>query len=171
MALPLPTTVTYLSSVSLFCPLFSIPTVGTLVWLPYSLTQTSSLTISFLKSILHTGTENELSSSDLFVSFPCFPLHTPSHDIMCTQLLSEHVSSSSSGTMVSKKGETGSVRINRGREKQVAILNVIFVSSQVSSVQSLIVSDSLRPHESQHARPPCPSPTPRVYPDSRPSSQ
>ena len=90
---------------------------------------------------------------------------------MCTQLLSEHVSSSSSGTMVSKKGETGSVRINRGREKQVAILNVIFVSSQFSSVQSLIVSDSLRPHESQHARPPCPSPTPRVYPDSRPSSQ
>ena len=28
--------------------------------------------------------------------------------------------------------------------------------------------DSLGPHESQHARPPCPSPTPRVHPDSRP---
>ena len=27
-----------------------------------------------------------------------------------------------------------------------------------------VVSDFLRPHESQHARPPCPSPTPRVYP-------
>ena len=26
-----------------------------------------------------------------------------------------------------------------------------------------VVSDSLRPHESQHARPPCPSPTPRPY--------
>ena len=33
------------------------------------------------------------------------------------------------------------------------------------------MSDSLRPHESQHARPPCPSPTPRVHSDSRPSSQ
>ena len=33
------------------------------------------------------------------------------------------------------------------------------------------VSDSLRPHESQHARPPCPLPTPRVHSDSRPSSQ
>ena len=32
------------------------------------------------------------------------------------------------------------------------------------------VSNSLRPHESQHARPPCPSPTPRVYPNSCPSS-
>ena len=34
-----------------------------------------------------------------------------------------------------------------------------------------VVSDSLRPHESQHARPPCPSPTPRVYPNSCPLSR
>ena len=34
-----------------------------------------------------------------------------------------------------------------------------------------VVSNSLWPHESQHARPPCPSPTPGVHPDSRPSSQ
>ena len=33
------------------------------------------------------------------------------------------------------------------------------------------VSDSLRPHESQHARPPCPSPTPGVYSNSCPSGQ
>ena len=34
-----------------------------------------------------------------------------------------------------------------------------------------VVSYSLRPHESQHARPPYPSPTPGVHSDSRPSSQ
>ena len=34
-----------------------------------------------------------------------------------------------------------------------------------------VVSDSLRPHKSQHARPPCPSPSPRVHSDSCPSSQ
>ena len=34
-----------------------------------------------------------------------------------------------------------------------------------------VMSDSLQPHESQHARPPCPSPTPRVHSDSCPSSQ
>ena len=34
-----------------------------------------------------------------------------------------------------------------------------------------VVSDSFRPHESQHARPPCPLPTPGVHSDSRPSSQ
>ena len=33
------------------------------------------------------------------------------------------------------------------------------------------MSDSLQPHELQHARPPCPSPTPRVHSDSCPSSQ
>ena len=33
-----------------------------------------------------------------------------------------------------------------------------------------VVSDSLRPHESQHARLPCPSPTPGVHSNSRPSS-
>ena len=32
------------------------------------------------------------------------------------------------------------------------------------------MSDSLRPHESQHARPPCPSPTPGVHSDSSPWS-
>ena len=42
-----------------------------------------------------------------------------------------------------------------------------------SSVQfsHSVVSDSLRPHESQHASPPCPSPTPRVHSNSCPSSQ
>ena len=44
---------------------------------------------------------------------------------------------------------------------------------QFSSVQfsRSVVSDSLRPHESQHARPPCPSPAPRVHSDSHPLSQ
>ena len=34
-----------------------------------------------------------------------------------------------------------------------------------------VASDSLQPHESQHARPLCPSPTPRVHSNSCPSSQ
>ena len=43
----------------------------------------------------------------------------------------------------------------------------------ISSVQfsRSVVSDSLRPHESQHTRPLCPSPTPGVHSDSHPSSQ
>ena len=35
----------------------------------------------------------------------------------------------------------------------------------------LVVSNSLQPHEPQHTRPPCPSPTPRVYSHSCPLSQ
>ena len=43
----------------------------------------------------------------------------------------------------------------------------------ISSVQfsRLVVSHSLRPPESQHARPPCPTPTPGVHSNSRPSSR
>ena len=43
-----------------------------------------------------------------------------------------------------------------------------YISDQISCS---VVSDSWLPHESQHARPPCPSPTPWVHSDSRPSSQ
>ena len=46
-------------------------------------------------------------------------------------------------------------------------------SYSISSVQfsRSVVSDSLWHHESQHARPPCPSPAPGVHPNPRPSSQ
>ena len=50
---------------------------------------------------------------------------------------------------------------------------VWFNSLSMSSVQfsCSVVSDSLQPHELQHARPPCPSPTPGVHPKPRPSSR
>ena len=49
----------------------------------------------------------------------------------------------------------------------------IEIALSIHSVQfsRSVVSDSLRPHESQHARPPCPSPTPGVHSNSHPSSQ
>ena len=48
-----------------------------------------------------------------------------------------------------------------------------FLEMKITSdqISRSVVSDSLRPHESQHARPPCPSPTPGVHSDSSPSSQ
>ena len=46
-------------------------------------------------------------------------------------------------------------------------IRMSFSSAQFSRS---VVSDSLRPHELQHARPPCPSPTPGVYPNSCASS-
>ena len=50
------------------------------------------------------------------------------------------------------------------------ILLNIFFSSSVQFSHS-VISNSLRPHELQHARPPCPSPTPGVHSNSHPSSQ
>ena len=50
------------------------------------------------------------------------------------------------------------------------ILNIFKSAGSVKFSRS-VVSNSLRPHESQHARPPCPAPTPRVHTESRPPSQ
>ena len=49
----------------------------------------------------------------------------------------------------------------------------LYIYFQFSSVQfsRSVVSDSSWPHESQHPRPSCPSPTPWVHSDSHPSSQ
>ena len=47
---------------------------------------------------------------------------------------------------------------------------IIYLLSSVQFSHS-VVSDSLLPHESQHARPPCPSPTPGVYSNSYPLSR
>ena len=54
----------------------------------------------------------------------------------------------------------------------VIFLNVSMIKLLINSVQfsPSVVSNSLRPHELQHTRPPCPSPTPGVHSNSRPSS-
>ena len=52
-------------------------------------------------------------------------------------------------------------------------INIVTLSFDYCSVQFFrsVVSNSLRPHGLQHARPSCPSPTPRVYPNSCPLSR
>ena len=47
--------------------------------------------------------------------------------------------------------------------------NIYYI--QFSSVQLLSRSSALQPHEPQHARPPCLSPTPRVHPNPCPLSR
>ena len=55
----------------------------------------------------------------------------------------------------------------------ISLPQTISLQIQFSSVQfrHSVVSNSLRPHESQHTRPPCPSPTPGVYSNPCPSSR
>ena len=47
-------------------------------------------------------------------------------------------------------------------------LCIYIINNMLVQFSHSVMSDSLRPHESQHARPPCP--TPGVHSDSRPSS-
>ena len=51
------------------------------------------------------------------------------------------------------------------------IMSLLFNMLSLVQFSRLVVSDSLRPHELQHAWPPYPSPTPRVHSDSHPLSQ
>ena len=69
------------------------------------------------------------------------------------------------------------MKVKEESEKVGLKLNIqktkIMASSPISSVQfsHSVMSNSSRPHESQHARPPCPSPTPRAYSNSCSLSQ
>ena len=67
---------------------------------------------------------------------------------------------------VKEESEKVDLRLNIQKTK-------IMASGPISSVQfsRSVVPDSLRSHESQHARPPCPSLIPGVHSDSHPSSQ
>ena len=53
----------------------------------------------------------------------------------------------------------------------ILFLKFVFILNYLVQFSHSVVSDSLWPRESQHARPPCPSPTPRVHSNSCPSSQ
>ena len=55
-------------------------------------------------------------------------------------------------------------------QKNYAIVKSNFWIQSVQFSRS-VVSDPLPPHELQHARPPCPSPTPGVHSNSRPLSR
>ena len=62
--------------------------------------------------------------------------------------------------------------ILQARTLEWVAISLLSNNSPLISVQfsHSVMSDSLRPHELQHARPPCPSPTPRVHPNSCPLS-
>ena len=50
------------------------------------------------------------------------------------------------------------------------LLIMLYVPCTSVQFSRSVMSDSLWSHELQHARPPCPSPTPRIHSNSRPSS-
>ena len=71
-------------------------------------------------------------------------------------------------------GDLWLARVNEwgsGADKQCKkIMSVLWVIFSTVQFSLSVVSNSLWPHESWHARPPCPSPTPRVHSNSRPLS-
>ena len=74
------------------------------------------------------------------------------------------------GTRMSMEDFLPLLSLNSSTER---LLTTVMLKKAFSSVQfsRSVVSSSLRPRESRHARPPCPSPTPGVHSDSHPLSQ
>ena len=95
----------------------------------------------------------------------CSPLGSSVHDV-CPARILEWVAITFSRGISHSRGRICVSYINIQKTK-------IIISSPISSVQFISVAQScpLQPHESQHARPPCPSPTPGVHSDLCPSSQ
>jgi len=57
------------------------------------------------------------------------------------------------------------IKITRDKEGHYIMIKGSVQEEDIRSdqISRSVVSNSLRPHELQHARPPCPSPTPRVH--------
>ena len=76
-----------------------------------------------------------------------------------------------------KELENHSCRLWGSSNRQLPVFRKVYMYTHIlqllrwDQISHSVVSSSLRPNESQHARPPWPSPTPRVHSDSRPSSQ
>ena len=70
----------------------------------------------------------------------------------------------------SKSSNGENIIVNKESDKETYPSLCLKSFSSVKFSHS-VVSNSLQTHASQHARPPCPSPTPGVHSDSRPSSQ
>ena len=68
------------------------------------------------------------------------------------------------GSKITADGDCSHETIRRLLLGRKAMINLVQFGRSV-------VSDSLQPHESQHATPPCPSPTPEIYPNSCPLSR
>ena len=70
------------------------------------------------------------------------------------------------------RNQSASLQVSLQKKLLCMYVYLVCPRKEASSVQfsCSVMSSSLRPHESQHTRPPCPSPTPGVHSDSRPSS-
>ena len=66
---------------------------------------------------------------------------------------------------------TNSMDMNLGKFQEIVRDREASVQFSSFQLSFSVMSDSLQPHRLQHARPPCPSPTPGVYSNSCPLSQ
>ena len=74
-------------------------------------------------------------------------------------------------TAIREEKQIKGIQIRKEEVKLSLFADDMILYIRSAQISHSVVSDSLQPHESQHARSPCQSPTPGVHWDSRPSSQ
>ena len=98
-----------------------------------------------------------------------FAKHIPDKGLVL-KTYTELLTLSSKKTTQLKSGQKFTTENTQRSRKHVKRCLTTYVISSVQFSRS-VVSDSLWPREPRHTRPPCPSPTPGVYPNSCPSSR
>ena len=99
----------------------------------------------------------------------CMCTHTHTHTCMCKSMLLHSKLNSQTEKWAEELNRHFKKKKKKGSTNGQEVLENVLITNSVQFSHS-VVSDSLWLHESQHGRPPCPSPTPRVHSNSCPSS-
>ena len=100
----------------------------------------------------------------------CSSLGSSVHGIISARIL-EWIAIFSSGELPNPEIKTSFLHLHHCQMDSLPLSHLGSLFCFIFKLSCSVLSDSMRPHGLQHARPPCPSPTPGVYSNSCPSSQ
>ena len=115
--------------------------------------------------LLHDSLHSPHSNSGLYLKFGYFAHHGYICINLCLRRMPHSPHPHSSPVWGPPPGSEETLQVS------LQCWDILLIRSYRSDqISPSVVSDSLRPHESQHARPPCPSPTPGVHSVNQSSS-
>ena len=140
---------------------------STHLWLKHQKTGIEGIYLNIVKAVYDKPTANIILNGE---KLKAFPLRSGTRQKCSLSPLLFNTVLEVLAIAIREEKEIKGIQI--GKEVKLSLFAddmILYISSVQFSCS--VVCDSLRPHESQHARPPCPSPTPGVHSDSHPSSQ
>ena len=121
-----------------------------------------------IKAIYNKPTANIILNGE---KLKAFPLRSGTRQGCSFSLLLFYIVLEDLARTIREEKEIRGIQIRKEEVKLSLFADDMILYIRSAQISHSVVSDSLQPHESQHARSPCQSPTPGVHWDSRPSSQ